>query len=79
MRGSAASVLDAVEALLKFLLVAGAQSEDAAAAVKLVSDILVHLAELVKLAGNVIILQLHNLSVLLQSVLLSEAINILAA
>ena len=79
MRRSRPRILDAVEALTEFLLVASAETEDAAAAVELVADVLVHLAELVKLPRDVVVLQLNDLGVLLQRVLLSEVVNILTA
>jgi hypothetical protein len=79
LRRSRPRILDAVEALTEFLLVASAETEDAAAAVELVADVLVHLAELVKLPRDVVVLQLNDLGVLLQRVLLSEVVNILTA
>ena len=79
LRRSRPRILDAVEALTEFLLVASAETEDAAAAVELVADVLVHLAELVELPRDVVVLQLNDLGVLLQRVLLSEVVNILTA
>ncbi len=79
MRRAAASVFDPVEGLLEFLLVASPESEDAAAAVELIAHVLVHLAELVQLTCNVIVLELNNLCVLLQGVLLGQVVYVLSA
>ena len=72
-------VLDSVEALSDLLLVAGAQTQHAAASVQLVAHVLVHLAEFVELSGDVIVLDLNDLSVLLEGVLLSEEVDVLAS
>ncbi len=79
LRRSGSSVLDAVEALTEFLFVAGAETENAAAAVELVADVLVHLAELVELSRDVVVLQLDDLGVLLEGILLSEVVYVLTA
>jgi hypothetical protein len=68
-----------VEALAELVLVAGAKTQDAAAAVELVADILVHLAELVELAGDLLVLGLNNCGMLLQGVLLCQIFNVMAA
>jgi hypothetical protein len=68
-----------VEALSYLLLVASTQSQHSAASVQLIADILVHLAEFVELSGNVIVLDLNDLSVLFKGVLLCEEVDILAS
>lgn len=78
LRGARAGIFDAVEALTDLLLIAGAEAKHSASAVELVADILVHLAEFVKLSGNVIVLELNNLSMLLKGILLSKVVNVLA-
>lgn len=79
LRRARAGIFDSVEALADFLLIACAESKDTASAIELVSNVLVHLAEFVELSGNVVILQLDDLGVLLESVLLSKVVNILAS
>ena len=78
LRGARAGIFDAVEALTDLLLVAGAEAKHSASAVKLAADVLVHLAEFVELSGNVIVLELDNLSMLLKGILLSKVVNVLA-
>ena len=78
LRRARASVVNAVEALSEVVLVASAESEDSAPAVELVADILVHLAEFVKLAGDLIILDLNDLRVLLEGILFSKVVNVVA-
>lgn len=76
---SGPSVVHAVEALSQLVLVASAQTQDAAPAVQLVADILVHLAELVELAGDLVVLRLHNRGVLLKGVLLCQVVHVVRA
>ena len=74
-----AGILNTVEALSNLVLVAGAQTQNPAASVKLVAHIFVHLAELVKFASDIVVLDLDDLGVLLERVLLGEEVNVLAA
>lgn len=68
-----------MEALSDLLLIASTQAQHTAASVKLVANVLVHLAELVELSGDVIVLNLNYLCVLLECVLLSEEVDVLSA
>ena len=77
LRGARAGIFDAVEALTDLLLIAGAEAEHSASAVELAADILVHLTKFVKLSGNVIVLELNNLSMLFKCILLCKVINVL--
>ena len=61
------------------MLVASTESEDSAPAVELVADVLVHFAEFVKLTGDLVILDLNDLRVLLEGVLFSKVVNVVAA
>jgi hypothetical protein len=76
--GAGASVLDSVEALSDLLLVAGTEAEHTAASVQLVAHVLVHLAEFIELASDIVVLDLDDLCVLLECVLLSEEVDVLA-
>ena len=78
LRRARTGTLNASIALTEFLLVTSAEAEDTAPAIELVTNVLVHLAEFVKLSCDIIILDLHNLGVLLKGILFSEVVNILS-
>ena len=59
------------------MLVAGAEAENSRTAVKLVAHVLVHLAEFVQFTRNVVVLELHDLGMLLKGVLLREVVHVL--
>lgn len=79
LRRAGTGIFNSEEAVSKFVLVLASDTEHSASSIKLLSHVLVHLAEFVELSGDVLILQLQHLSMLLIGVLLGEVVDVEAA